>query len=338
MIGYIVRRVLLALLTIWAISVLSFVIIQLPPGDVMDAIQQASMGVGGVQFAGGTALTDEEIDDLRRLYGFDQAQYVQYLKWITRTVQGNLGYSYKLEVPIKSLIGDRLLFTVVLALTTIVFTWLLAIPIGIYSAVRQRSAGDYFFTFLGFTGLAVPDFLLALVMLHMASVTFGMSVGGLFSIEYADAPWSLARFWDLLKHLWIPAVVIGTAGTASLIRIMRANLLDELRKPYVVTARAKGMSGWRLVLKYPVRVALNPLVSIAGYLLPRLISGSVIVSVVLSLPTLGPLLLNALLDQDTFLAGTIVFFLGVLTVIGTLISDILLSVVDPRIRLTGSAS
>jgi peptide/nickel transport system permease protein len=226
-----------------------------------------------------------------------------------------------------------MLMTVILAASTIMFTWLMAIPIGIYSAVRQRSVEDYTFTFLGFVGLSVPDFMLALVMMYFAFVWFDFDVGGLFSREYQKAPWNLAKVWDLAKHMWIPVIILGTSGTAGLIRILRANLLDELRKPYVITARAKGLPEVRVILKYPLRVALNPLISSVGYILPFLISGSVIVSVVLSLPTVGPVLLQSLLGEDMFLAGTIILFLAMLTIIGTLISDILLVIIDPRIRL-----
>ena len=329
MIGFLLQRAALALLTIWAISVLAFAIIQLPPGDIMDSIQAEALGMGAV----GEDLTDEEVDALRRLYGLDRPQYVQYLIWIKQLLRLELGYSYKFDLPVRGLLGERLLFTIALSATSIILTWVMAVPIGVYSAVRQHSFGDYTFTFLGFMGLAVPDFLLALVLMYIAFKYFGWSVGGLFSPEYREAEWDLARAWDMLKHLWIPALVLGTAGTAFLIRVMRANLLDELGKPYVVTARAKGMRSWRLVVKYPVRVALNPLVSLVGYLLPQLIEGTVIISVVLSLPTVGPLLLHALVSQDTYLAGTIVLSLGILTVIGTLLSDILLSLIDPRIRM-----
>jgi peptide/nickel transport system permease protein len=240
-----------------------------------------------------------------------------------------------LERPVKELIGDRILITIVLTGFTILVTWTFAIPVGIYSAIRQHSIGDYVFTFLGFSGLAVPDFLLGLVLMYVAFAYFDQTVGGLFSSDYKEAPWSVAKVYDLIKHLWVPAVVLGTSGTASLIRIMRNNLLDELGRPYVVTAIAKGMSYWKVIFKYPVRVAINPLVSTVGYLLPALISGSIIVSVVLSLPTLGPVLLDSIIQEDVYTAGFIILMLGVLTVIGTLISDILLALVDPRIRLVG---
>jgi len=326
MLAYILRRLLIAIGTVWVISVVSFAIIQLPPGDYVTSYIAQLMSTGSL-------VTQEEAENLRAQYGLDQPIYVQYAKWVWLVLQGNFGVSMEWKRPVTEVIGDRLLLTVLLALTAVIFTWILAIPIGIYSAVRQYSVGDYVFTCMGFIGLAIPNFLLALVIMYLAFAYFGASVGGLFSTEYMDAPWSLARVQDLLKHLWIPAIILSTAGSAHLIRILRANLLDELRKPYVVTARAKGLSELRAILKYPVRVALNPFISTVGYTLPYLVSGSIIVSIVLSLPTVGPLLLKALLAQDMFLAGTIVLLLGVMTVIGTLISDILLIWVDPRIRL-----
>jgi peptide/nickel transport system permease protein len=258
---------------------------------------------------------------------------MQYARWMGQIFQGNLGMSFQYRIPVTDVIGERFFLTVVLALGTILFVWLTAIPIGIFSAVRQYSIQDYLATTLGFIGLAVPDFLLALVLMYFAWDLWGFSVGGLFSPEYVTAPWSWARVADLAQHLIIPIIVLGTSGTASLIRITRANLLDELRKPYVVTARAKGMNEWQLILKYPVRLAFNPIISITAYILPFLVSGSVIVSVVLNLPTVGPVLLRSLLSQDMFLAGSIILLIGVMTVIGTLLSDILLALVDPRVRL-----
>ena len=326
MLAYILRRLLLALGTVWVISMIAFMIIQLPPGDYVTSYIAQLMATG-------TLVTQDEAENLRIQYGLNQPIYVQYAKWLWLVLQGNFGVSMEWRRPVMEVIGDRLLLTVVLALAAVIFTWILAIPIGIYSAVRQYSVGDYVSTFIGFIGLAVPNFLLALVIMYLAFAYFGASIGGLFSTEYQDAPWSLARVWDLLKHLWIPAIILSTAGTAQLVRIMRANLLDELRKPYVVTARAKGLSELKTILKYPVRVALNPFISTIGYTLPYLVSGSIIVSIVLSLPTVGPLLLKALIAQDMFLAGTIVLLLGLMTVIGTLISDILLVWIDPRIRL-----
>ncbi len=326
MAGYILRRLLVAMGTVWVISVISFTIIQLPPGDYVTSYIAQLMATG-------TLVTQEEAENLRIQYGLHQPMYAQYARWVWLMLQGNFGVSMEWQRPVLEVIGDRLLLTALLAFAAVIFTWILAIPIGIYSAVRQYSIGDYIFTFIGFIGLAVPSFLLALVVMYLTFAYFGASIGGLFSTEYLDAPWSLARVWDLCKHLWVPALILGTAGTAQLVRILRANLLDELRKPYVVTARAKGLSELRTILKYPVRVALNPFISTIGYTLPFLVSGSIIVSIVLSLPTVGPLLLKALIAQDMFLAGTIVLLLGLMTVIGTLISDILLVWIDPRIRL-----
>ncbi len=328
MLSYIARRFLLAILTVWAISVLSFTIIQLPPGDYVTAyIAQLS--------ATGSVVSAEEAENLRLQYGLDQPVYVQYVKWMALIIQGEFGMSMEWRRPVIDVIGDRLLLTAVISVAAVVFTWVMALPIGIYSAVRQYSLGDYVFTFIGFIGLAVPNFLIALALMYFGFVWFNANIGGLFSTEYLVAPWTLGRVWDLIQHLPLPAIVIGLSGTAGLIRIMRANLLDELSKPYVITARAKGLSEIRVVLKYPVRVALNPFASTIGYLFPYIVSGSIIVSLVLSLPTVGPLLLKSLIAQDMFLAGTIILLLGVMTVIGTLISDFILMWVDPRIRLEG---
>jgi peptide/nickel transport system permease protein len=328
MLAYLVRRLILAVLTIWAISVLSFVIIQLPPGDYITSyIAQMS--------ASGGFISQEEADALREEYGLDKPVWVQYLRWMKQVVQGKFGMALEWSRPVSEVIGDRLWLTMVVSVAAIVLTWGLALPIGIYSAVRQYSAGDYVATLLGFIGLAVPSFMLALVVLYFGYTLFGASIGGLFSDQFAEAPWSLAKAWDLAKHLPVPALILGLAGTAQLIRIMRANLLDELRKPYVVTARARGLPELRVILKYPVRVALNPFASTVGYLLPYVVSGSIIVSLVLSLPTVGPLLLRSLVAQDMFLAGTIILLLGVMTVVGTFLSDLLLLWIDPRIRLEG---
>jgi peptide/nickel transport system permease protein len=326
MLAYIGRRALLAVFTVWAISMLAFVIIQLPPGDYVSSYiaQMASMG---------SVVSDEEAQTLRIQYGLGQPIYVQYWKWMKQIAEGNFGFSMEWRRPVTEVIGERLWLTVIVAVAALILTWVLALPIGIYSAVRQYSLGDYAATFIGFIGLAVPNFLLALVILYFGFTLFNANIGGLFSPELQDAPWSLARVWDLLKHLPVPALILGLAGTAQQIRIMRANLLDELRKPYVVTARSKGLSETRVIVKYPVRMALNPFASTIGYTLPYIVSGSIIVSLVLGLPTVGPLLLKALISQDMFLAGTIVLLLGVMTVIGTLISDIVLVWVDPRIRL-----
>ena len=328
MLAYLVRRFFIALLTIWAISVISFVIIQLPPGDYVTSY------IAQLQ-ATGTQVTQEEADNLRAQYGLDKPFPVQYVRWARMAARGNFGLAFEYSRPVIEVIGDRMALTAALTFVTIIFTWILAIPIGVYSAVKQYSPGDYTFTFVGFLGLAVPNFLLALVVLYIGFAYFDTSVGGLFSPGLETAPYNLAKVLDLLNHLWLPAIILAVSGTAQLIRIMRANLLDELRKPYVVTARAKGMSEWKLILKYPVRVALNPLVSTIGYLLPLIVSGSIIVSVVMSLPTVGPLLLKSLIAQDMFLAGTIILLIGVMTVIGTFLSDLLLAWIDPRIRLEG---
>ncbi len=325
MIAYTVRRLLLALVTVWAISVLSFVIIQLPPGDFVDAyISRMS--------ANGSAVSAEEAQSLRKLYGLDRPIYVQYAKWMSRVSEGDFGASMEWQRPVTEVIGDRLWLTMVVSVAAIVLTWGIALPIGVYSAVRQYSIGDYIFTFFGFIGLAVPNFLLALILMYFSFKLFDANVGGLFSAENQPAPWSWSKLVDLLKHLPLPAAILAVAGTAQLIRIMRANLLDELRKPYVVTARAKGLTETRVILKYPVRAALNPFASSIAYLFPYVVSGSIIVSLVLGLPTVGPLLLTSLIAQDMFLAGTIVLMLGVMTVIGTFLSDLLLMWIDPRIR------
>jgi peptide/nickel transport system permease protein len=328
MLAYLARRLLLAVLTTWAVSVLAYVVIQLPPGDYITSyIAQMS--------ASGSFVSQQEAEALRQQYGLDKPIWVQYMRWMGMVMQGRFGMALEWGRPVSEVIGDRLWLTMAVSGAAILLTWVLALPIGIYSAVRQYSVGDYVATFIGFIGLAVPSFMLALVLMYLGFTLFNMNIGGLFSDEMAQARWSMAKVWDLIKHLPLPAVILGLAGTAQLIRIMRANLLDELRKPYVVTARARGLSEWRVILKYPVRVALNPFASTVGYLLPYVVSGSIIVSLVLSLPTVGPLLLRALVAQDMFLAGTIVLLLGVMTVIGTLISDLLLMWIDPRIRLEG---
>lgn len=328
MLVYLLRRMGLALVTCLFISILTFVIIRLPPGDFVDAYI-ASLA------ASGSTVSLEQAEAMRRDYGLDQPLPVQYLRWMGRVLVGDFGVSMVWRRPVAEVIGDRLWLTMLVSLAALFLTWAIALPIGIYSAVRQYSVGDYIFTTLGFIGLAVPNFLLALILMYVGFRYLGLNVGGLFSAEYVQAPWSLARAWDLAKHLPLPAAVLALAGTAQLIRIMRANLLDELRKPYVVTARAKGLSEARAVLKYPVRAALNPFASSIAYLFPYLVSGSIIVSLVLGLPTVGPLLLQALVAQDMFLAGAIVLLLGIMTVAGTLVSDLLLTWIDPRIRLGG---
>ena len=330
MLQYLVKRFFLGLLTLWVLSMISWVIIELPPGDFVDLYVQELIGD-----MSGSELSDMIEAGMRKHYGLDKPSVYRYGKWMWHMLQGDLGMSLEFGLPVTRVISERLLMTVILAVTTAIFAWGLAIPIGIYSAVRQHSPEDYVFTFVGFLGLAVPDFLLALWLLWVSFAYLGQSVGVLFSPEYMVAPWSFARVWDLISHLWIASLVVGTAGTAALIRVMRANLLDELNRPYVITARAKGLPEWRAVMKYPVRMALNPLVSTVGYLLPFLISGSIIVSVVLNLPTEGPLLLRALLSEDLFISASIILVLGAMTVIGTFLSDILLALLDPRIRMAG---
>ncbi len=326
MMTYIARRILYMIPTVFLISIMAFFIIQLPPGDFLTTMVS--------QFAeeGGT-LAQEEIARLRQLYALDQPVYVQYFRWIRNIVtRGNFGMSFEYNMPVQDLIWSRLGLTFVLSITTTVFIWVVALPVGILSAIRQYSIGDYAATTLGFLGLATPNFLLALVFMYIAHEFFGQSVGGLFSPEFVDAPWSIARVLDMLSKLWIPVIVLGTAGTAGLIRHTRANLLDELKKPYVVTARAKGLKERTVIIRYPVRISLNFFVSAQANILVTLVSGAAIVSVVLNLPTTGPMLLRALRSQDMFLAASFIFMLSMLNVISTLISDIALAWLDPRIR------
>ena len=316
MLAFIARRVLYMIPTLLVISLICFILIQLPPGDYLSSyIAQLSQS--------GDAVDAALVEALRKQYGLDQPWYLQYWKWITGVLRGNFGYSFEWNQPVSSLIGERLALTMVVSISSLLFSWVVALPIGIFSAVRQYSAFDYIFTFIGFLGLSVPGFMLALVLMYFANRYFGLSVGGLFSPEYVDAPWNWDKVVDMLRHLIIPMIIIGMASTAGLIRTMRANLLDELRKPYVETARAKGLKNYKVILKYPVRVALNPFVSTIGFVLPQIVSGSTITSVVLSLPTTGPLLLRALLSQDMYLAGSFLLMLASLTVIGMLLSDIL---------------
>lgn len=323
---YILKRLLLLPILLVIFSIFAFAIIQAPPGDYITTYI-ADLA------ASGSAIDQAQIDTLRERYGLDQPMYMQYLKWTQRLVTGDLGFSLDWQKPIKELIGERIVLTVILGLFTFAFTWLLAIPIGIISAVKQYSFLDYFFTVFNYFGVATPTFMTALVLMWIAFSQFGVSVTGLFSPEYIDAPWTMDRVRDLLSHMWLPMIILGLDGTARLARIMRANLLDELNKPYVEMARAKGLSEWKLVLKYPVRLAINPLVSTIGWYLPLIFSGSVIVATVLNLPTIGPMLLRSLISQDMFLAGTIVMIYLFLAIIGTLISDILLAWLDPRIRM-----
>jgi peptide/nickel transport system permease protein len=326
MIAFMIRRLGYMLVTLAMVSILTFAIIQLPPGDYLSAMV-AGMTAEGVQ------VNQAFIDGMRERYGFGEPYYIQYWKWISNIVfHGDFGQSFEWNRPVATLIYERMGLTLVLSISTLLFIWAIAFPIGIYSAIRRHSFGAHLATFIGFIGLAIPNFLIALVFMYVSFRYLGQSVGGLFSPDYENAAWSLAKVGDLISHLWIPVIVLGMAGTASLIRIMRANLLDELNKPYVVTARAMGHPERTVLLKYPVRVALNPFVSTVGWVLPGLVSGATITAIVLNLPTSGPMLLRSLLTQDMYLAGSFILLLSTLTVIGTLISDILLAWLDPRIR------
>ena len=328
---YLVRRFINMLIALVVISFVSFAIIQLPPGDYLTTYLLALE-------AEGFEVNDEMVEELREEFGLDRPFLGQYFKWIGNFVRGNMGRSFIYNAPVSELVGERIALTFVISVSSLLFVWIVAFPVGIYSAVRQYSVGDYAATFLSYIGLATPNFLLALILMYVAFRYLGLDIGGLFSVEYRDAPWSLAKVLDLLEHLWVPTVVLGTAGTAGLVRIMRANLLDELRKQYVITARAKGLTETTLIMKYPVRVALNPFISTVGWTLPTLISGATITAIVLNLPTTGPFLIGALLSQDMFLAGSFIMLLSILTVVGTLLSDILLVLLDPRIRYEKQAA
>ncbi|UYN98929.1 MAG: ABC transporter permease [Devosia sp.] len=326
MLRFIVTRLIAMVLTLWAVSFVAFAIIQLPPGDYLTTYV-ATLN------SNGDRVDPAAIDALRRQYGFGEPYLVQYWKWISGILgRGDFGQSFEWKAPVTTLIWGRLGNSILVEGLAVIAMWTIALPIGIYVAVRKYSLGDYLATIGGFIGLAVPNFLMALLLMYLSYLWFGTTIGGLFSAEFENARWSLPRVMDFLSHAWAPVLVLATAGTAELIRILRANLLDELKKPYVVTARAKGLPEWKVILKYPVRVALNPLISTIGWLLPALVSSSVIVSVVLNLPTAGPLLLRSLTSQDMYLAGAIIMLLGVLTIVGTLISDLLLAWIDPRIR------
>lgn len=326
MLRFLLKRVVSLVVTLFAVSLVAFAIIQLPEGDFLTSYI-ANLG------SDGQATSQELVDRLREQYGLDQPIIIQYGKWMSNILfKGDFGQSFEWDRPVEEVVASRMMTTLMISVVTLMVTWIIALPIGIYSAVKQYSPGDYLATFIGFIGVAVPDFLISLVLMYIAFKYFNQSVGGLFSPEYENAAWSLEKILDFLSHLWIPVIIIGLSGTASLIRVMRANLLDELRKPYVVAARARGLSEWNVILKYPVRVALNPFISTVGWVLPALVSGSIIVAVVLSLPTAGPLLLRSLLSQDMYLAGAFILLLSVLTMLGTLVSDILLAIVDPRIR------
>lgn len=331
MLNYLIRRVLVMVPTLLAISAIVFIIIKLPPSDFVTTM------IAEMQ-AQGEAASLERIAQLRREYGLDQPPMVQYFTWLWGMLHGDLGYSFEFSVPVSQVIGERLLLSFIVAFATVLFTYAVAFPIGIYSATHQYSIGDYGLTFLGFIGLATPSFLLALVLLYFANVTFGTSIGGLMDPQYAEQPMSWAKFLSVLEHIWIPVVVIGTSGTAAMIRRLRANLLDELQKQYVITGRAKGLPPGKLLRKYPLRMALNPFIADIGNLLPQMISGAAIVSVVMSLPTNGPMLLQALRSQDMYLAGSFLMIEAALIVIGVFVSDLALAALDPRIRLGGSAN
>ncbi|HMB23531.1 MAG TPA: ABC transporter permease, partial [Anaerolineales bacterium] len=323
--SYIIRRILAMIPTLFLASIVAFVIIQLPPGDFATAY------VSGLA-ANGSIVSEEALESLRQDYGLNEPVVIQYYKWMSGILtRGDYGISFEHREPVSALIWDRIWLTMWLSLVSVLLTWIIAFPIGIYSAVRQYSIGDYVFTLIGFFGVSIPAFLVALVIMYLQFKYFGKVASGLFSDEFIAAAWSWARVKDLLAHLWLPALILGLGGTAELIRILRANLLDELRKPYVVTARAKGLPEWKVILKYPVRMALNPFVSTLGWILPGLISGSIILSQVMNLPTTGPLLLRSLQSQDMYLAGSMILVLSVATVVGTLVSDILLALLDPRI-------
>lgn len=325
MITYILRRLLTMLPILVAVSIVTFVLIQLPPGDYLTTFIAS-------QAQAGEDVGMDQIEQYRKMYGLDQPIYIQYLKWVTGMLQGDLGFSMMFKRPVKELIWDRLGLTTLIAVLSMVAAWLISLPIGIYSAVKQNGMVDYLASFFGLIGMATPPFLIALILVTMANRYLGLSLGGLFSEEYQVAPWSWGKVLDMCKHLWLPVLILAVGAMGGMLRTVRANLLDQLQMPYVDTARSKGMPEWRVILKYPVRIAINPLISTIGWMFPSMISAAVIVDVVLSLPTTGPLMLKALLAQDMHLAGALVMMLAVLTMLGTIISDILLAWVDPRIR------
>ncbi|MCH9045773.1 MAG: ABC transporter permease [SAR324 cluster bacterium] len=331
MVRYTVQRLIIMIPNLLVISLLTFIIIQLPPGDYLTTY------VLELQ-AQGEHVNQERIDYLREEFGFDRPFHEQYLSWLAGLLQGDFGHSFEYDLPVSEVIGDRVFLSFVVSFSTILFTWIVSFPIGVYSATHQYSAGDHSLTFLGFIGLATPNFLLALILLYLSNLAFGTSIGGLMDPRYVEAPWSWAKVNSVLAHLWVPVIVIGTSNTASMIRRLRANLLDELGKQYVVTAQSKGLHPLKVLVKYPLRMALNPFIADIGTLLPQVISGSAIVSVVLSLPTTGPMLLRALQSQDMYLAGSFLMFLALLTVLGVLLSDLALAALDPRIRLAGGVA
>lgn len=331
MLAYVIRRAVYMIVLLGFLSVVVFVIIQLPPGDYLTSyITQLE--------SQGSLVSQETIETLTIQYGLDKPGYIRYFQWFGRILRSELGISFEYNRPVTELLAERLPYSIAISLCALFVTYAIAIPIGIYSATHQYSVTDYGFTVFGFIGLATPNFILALILMFLFYKWFGLSIGGLFSTEYLIAPWSWGKLWNMLAHMPIPLIVIGSAGTAGLIRVMRATLLDELQKQYVITARAKGVKEKRLIFRYPVRVALNPIVSAVGWILPGIISGETITSIVLSLPTTGPLLTRALLAQDMYLAGGIVLIYALLVIVGTFVSDILLVWIDPRIRLLKMAA
>jgi len=340
MLTYTIRRLLIMIPTLLVISFITFSIIKLPPGDFL------SNQIAELRSQGDKAAL-ERAEFMRAQFGLDKPFIEQYAVWVgiwpsergfSGLLQGDWGWSFEHDLPVNEVIGDRMLLSFILNFTVVLFTWAVSFPIGVYAATHQYSWGDHGLTLLGYVGLATPNFLLALVLMYFANVEFGLAIGGIMDPEYLDKPWSLAKAGSVLTHLWIPVIVIGTSGTAAMIRRLRANLLDELQKQYVVTARAKGMPNFRLLVKYPLRMSLNPFISDIGNLLPSVISGSAVVAVVLSLQTSGPMLLEALRSQDQYLAGSFLMFLSLLTVVGVFVSDLLLAALDPRIRLTGGVA
>src|SRR6478752_5516833 len=330
MLRYILWRIAVMVPTLLVISALVFTIIELPPGDFFES-QIAELR------AQGESANLQEIEELRKQYGFDKPEILRYFYWVGGMLHGDFGYSFEYQLPVSEVVGDRLWLTILVSFFTIIFTWIIAFPIGIYSATHQYSWGDYGLTLLGLLGIAIPNFLFALILMYFANIWFGTSIGHLMDEQFLNAPMSWAKAKSILEHMWIPVIIVGTAGTASMIRKLRANLLDELQKQYVVTARAKGLHPFKTLMKYPLRMSLNFFISDIGSILPAIISGAEITAVVLSLETTGPLLIRALKSQDMYLAGSFLMFLAFLSVIGVLISDIALAILDPRIRLQGKS-
>ncbi|MEB2845134.1 ABC transporter permease subunit [Rhizobiales bacterium RZME27] len=331
MLRYILWRILVMIPTLLLISMLVFTIIELPPGDYFESYIEELRAIG-------EKADLQEIEELRARYGYDKPIPIRYLNWVGGMLVGDFGYSFEYRLPVSEVVGDRLWLTVLVSFVTIALTWIIAFPIGVYSATRQYSWGDYGLTLFGLIGIAVPNFIFALILMYFANMWFGTTIGHLMDQKYLNQPMSWDKFWSILEHLWIPVIIIGTAGTASMVRRLRANLLDELQKQYVMTARAKGLHPMKVLVKYPLRMSLNFFISDIGSILPSIISGAEITAVVLSLETTGPMLIKALQSQDMYLAGSFLMFLAFLTVIGVLVSDIALALFDPRIRLKGGAT